>query len=283
MSPRSEAGFEGKDGERYDPRGAFEEGTPLQYTFMVPADAEGLAALLGGRDALGDRLDAYFLKSTTIDATGQPDLATGHVGGHCHGNEPGHHAPYLYNVAGRPWRVAETVDAIRALYSSAADGLPGNDDAGQMSAWYVWSALGLYPVDPCGSTVHLGKPSVTRADARVPGGRALTVVADASCAAAGTYVSRVTFDGAPVRAYEIAHATIRRGGRLAFTCGSERVDYARAEAAAGEDAPRLRAGAGAPPPDWAAALLEAAAILAVGVAVGVRRRWGAGGKPPKEN
>ena len=108
MAAREPGGaFVAAAGEAFDPAGAFEEGTPLQYTFMVPGDAEGLAALLGGPDALGDRLDDYFLRASMANPTRQLDLTTGTIGGHCQGNEPGHHAPYLYNVANRPWPVPE--------------------------------------------------------------------------------------------------------------------------------------------------------------------------------
>ena len=136
MAAREPGGaFVAAAGEAFDPAGAFEEGTPLQYTFMVPGDAEGLAALLGGPDALGDRLDDYFLRASLANPTRQLDLTTGTIGGHCQGNEPGHHAPYLYNVANRPWRTAETIDAINELYTASE--IPGNDDVGQTSAWFA--------------------------------------------------------------------------------------------------------------------------------------------------
>ena len=137
--------------------------------------------------ALAGLLDDYFLKGTVDNPTAQPDLLTGNVGAHCHGNEPGHHVPYLYNAAGRPDKVAETLDLIDPMYADAPEGLPGNDDVGQTSAWLVWSFLGLYPVDPCGASLHLGKPRLPRARVAVPHGRFLDVVADASCAEVGTY------------------------------------------------------------------------------------------------
>ncbi|KAH8098437.1 glycosyl hydrolase [Aureococcus anophagefferens] len=188
MAAREPGGaFVAAAGEAFDPAGAFEEGTPLQYTFMVPGDAEGLAALLGGPDALGDRLDDYFLRASMANPTRQLDLTTGTIGGHCQGNEPGHHAPYLYNVANRPWRTAETIDAINELYTASE--IPGNDDVGQTSAWFAWSALGLYPVDPCGDRLHLGKPLFMRADVDVRAtldGAALAILGDGCATAAPT-------------------------------------------------------------------------------------------------
>ncbi|KAH8074042.1 glycosyl hydrolase [Aureococcus anophagefferens] len=206
------------------PAGAFEEGTPLQYTFMVPGDAEGLAALLGGPDALGDRLDDYFLRASMADPTRQLDLTTGTIGGHCQGNEPGHHAPYLYNVANRPWRTAETIDAINELYTASE--IPGNDDVGQTSAWFAWSALGLYPVDPCGDRLHLGKPLFMRADVDVRAtldgaARALTILGD-GCRDRGAHVQSVWFEGSRVAGHEVAWADVANGGVLRFVCGAGR-------------------------------------------------------------
>ncbi|KAK7250143.1 glycosyl hydrolase family 92 protein [Aureococcus anophagefferens] len=184
MAAREPGGaFAAAAGEAFDPAGAFEEGTPLQYTFML-------------------------------------DLTTGTIGGHCQGNEPGHHAPYLYNVANRPWRTAETIDAINELYTASE--IPGNDDAGQTSAWFAWSALGLYPVDPCGDRLHLGKPLFVRADVDVralDGARALTILGD-GCRDRGAHVQSVWFEGARVAAHEVAWADVANGGVLRFVCGA---------------------------------------------------------------
>ncbi|EGB04582.1 hypothetical protein AURANDRAFT_72486 [Aureococcus anophagefferens] len=219
MAAREPGGaFVAAAGEAFDPAGAFEEGTPLQYTFMVPGDAEGLAALLGGPDALGDRLDDYFLRASMANPTRQLDLTTGTIGGHCQGNEPGHHAPYLYNVANRPWRTAETIDAINELYTASE--IPGNDDVGQTSAWFAWSALGLYPVDPCGDRLHLGKPLFMRADVDVRAtldgaARVLTILGD-GCRDRGAHVQSVWFEGSRVAAHEVAWADVANGGVLRF-------------------------------------------------------------------
>ena len=254
--------------EAFDPSGAYEEGTPLQYLFMVPADAAGLAELLGGPDALGDRLDDYFLRASMRNPTKQLDLATGTLGGHCHGNEPGHHTPYLYNVAKRPWRTAETIRAINAMYTDSE--IPGNDDVGQTSAWFVWSALGLYPVDPCGDSLHLGMPLFSRADVDVGGGRTLTVLADDACLSGG-YVRAVRLNNDRLDSHEVAWDAVLRGGYLHFSCGPDRVDFARRETF-------LR---GAPPPT-ARTLTGKLLFVALALVVAVFRR-GAGAPVAKEN
>ena len=203
-----------------------------EYAFMVPGDAEGLADLLGGPAALGDKLDAYFLEATMANPTKQLDLTTGNVGGHGQGNEPGHHVPYLYNVAERPWRVAETLELIDGLYGDGPDGLPGNDDVGQTSAWFAWSALGLYPVDPCGTHLHIGKPKFSSASLESPSfARPLAIVADESCALPGTYVHAVWLDDRRIRAYQIAYDDLVQSATLAFACGDSPANFATLEPA----------------------------------------------------
>ena len=137
--------------ETYDRTGylgeiMFEEGSPLQYSLAVPHDISGLIRLYGGRRHLRDRLEYYFFNSTFGPASESPvDLQTGFVGGHCHGNEPGHHTPYIFNAVGAPWLAQKALDAIMDLYTAKDAGLPGNDDVGQMSAWFVWATLGSDP------------------------------------------------------------------------------------------------------------------------------------------
>ncbi|KAH8097173.1 glycosyl hydrolase [Aureococcus anophagefferens] len=122
----------------------FEEGTPLQYSLMVPHDVPGLVALFGGAARLRARLERYFFNSTSDGGPDAPvDLETGYVGGHCHGNEPGHHAPYLFNAAGAQHRAQAALDRIAALYTARDDGLPGNDDVGQTSAWPLFADVSV--------------------------------------------------------------------------------------------------------------------------------------------
>ncbi|KAH8050299.1 glycosyl hydrolase [Aureococcus anophagefferens] len=123
------------------------------------------------------RLERYFFNSTSDGGPDAPvDLETGYVGGHCHGNEPGHHAPYLFNAAGAPHRAQAALDRIAALYTARDDGLPGNDDVGQTSAWFVWASLGLYPVDPCGDHYELSRPLFADVSVDTGAGRTLRIV-----------------------------------------------------------------------------------------------------------
>ena len=199
---------------------AYEEGTPLQYSFMVPHDVGGLVEVLGGPAALAERLDSLFDAGATSVVKGdvQPDLATGNLGGHCQGNEPGHHVPYLYNAAGAPRRGQRVLAQLHRMYDAGAGGLPGNDDVGQMSAWFVFTTLGFYPVDPCGGTYELGRPFVTAANLTVPGGagRVLRIVAKGDHLGSGAHVAHVTWNGQRLRGTSIAHARLIEGGELAF-------------------------------------------------------------------
>jgi len=177
--------------------------------------------LFGGRSALGRALDTYF-NSPPVDAGGQPDLETGNYGGHCQGNEPGHHVPYLYNAADVPWRTQEVLAELVAMYGPLRDGLPGNDDMGQMSAWLVWTMLGLYPVDPCGGAYELGRPFVASAAVKV-GPNLLRIVRSK----VGKYVQRVWWNARPLHATSIDHSQLMGGGVLRFEMGAKRTHFAR--------------------------------------------------------
>ncbi len=128
------------------------EGTPRQYTFYVPQDVRGLAALMGGEKAFEEALDSLFLKNE-----------------YWHGNEAGHHIPFLYNYTAAPHKSQQIVARIlKEEYSDGIGGLSGNDDAGQMSAWYVFAAIGMYPVDPVGGQYQLVTPAFERVVIRLP-------------------------------------------------------------------------------------------------------------------
>ena len=226
---------------RYDRAGvpgrppAYEEGTPLQYSFMAPHDAPGLRTLVGGPAALSARLDLLF-DGAAPEVDGQQDLETGNIGSHCQGNEPGHHAPYLYNVAGRHDRTQRVLSRLHALYTDQPDGLPGNDDTGQTSAWFVFTSLGLYPLDPCGGTYELGRPFVAAANLSLPGGAILRVRTKGRMHADA--VAQVDWQGddglrTPLNGTTISHAQLVRGGRLTFSFGdSRRIRPERTPAAA---------------------------------------------------
>merc|ERR1712118_386187 len=135
--------------------GAFAEGTPIQYSFAVPHDLPGLIELFGNRSKFETALDLFFYNFTA--PVGDENAAHGVFGGHTQGNEVGHHIPYLYNYVGTQWKTQKIMNKLQDMYTTGRDGIPGNDDVGKMSAWHVWSALGLYPVDPCSLKYAIGR------------------------------------------------------------------------------------------------------------------------------
>jgi predicted alpha-1,2-mannosidase len=180
------------------------EGTPWHYTFFVPHDVPGLVAALGGREAFVARLDRLFAE-----------------GRYWHGNEPSHHIAYLYDHAGAPWRAQEEVRRILASeYGLGPAGLKGNDDTGQMSAWYVFSALGLYPLCPGTPRYEIGSPLFEEARIAVAGGRTFTVRAP-GVSETNLYVQSATLDGRPLDRPWVDHADVARGAVLELRMGPE--------------------------------------------------------------
>ncbi len=203
--------------------GDFTEGNAWQYLWFVPHDVSGLQSLLGGRTEFLRKLDAFF--SLPSEPDGQETLAdvSGLIGQYAHGNEPSHHIAYLYALAGRPQRTQELVRQIcDDFYRIAPDGIIGNEDGGQMSAWYLWSAMGLYPVDPSSGEYVIGAPQVPRVDLRVgmPGeeARLLTIVAH-GLSAKNKYVKSVRLNGRLVEGATLRHVDLMRGGELVFEMG----------------------------------------------------------------
>ena len=196
---------------------SYEEGTPLQYLFMTPHDVEGLSRLLGGAAALEARLDELFDTSSSFDAAAQPDLESGILGGHCHGNEPGHHVPYLYNAAGRPHKARALLEKLVGMYTDQADGLPGNDDVGQMSAWLFFTTLGFYPLDPCSGVYEIGRPFISAANVSVGPGRTLRVRTEGRATSEAPLA--VYWQGTRLVGTQIPHAQLVRGGTLLFRFG----------------------------------------------------------------
>ncbi len=173
------------------------EGTPRQYTLYVPQDVPGLAALMGGNKQLEVSLDSLFAK-----------------GEYWHGNEPGHQIPFLYNYTNAPWKTQQVVRQILAEeYGDGPGGLSGNDDAGQMSAWYVFAAMGFYPVDPVSGNYLLAAPLFDEITITLPGGRKLQIVCHKT-SAADQYISRVNWNGKKYNLNYLKHAVISKGGRL---------------------------------------------------------------------
>ena len=197
------------------------EGNAWNYSLFVPHDAEGLAELLGGTARLTEWLDRLFvLHVDDASFARDEDISrAGMIGGYVHGNEPSHHVPYLYAFAGQPWKTQQRVRQILAeMYRPRPDGLCGNDDCGQMSAWYVFGALGFYPVAPGSNEYVLGSPAVERAEIALAGGRTFRVVAEHQ-GPANVYVREVTLNGKPLARTYITHEEIVAGGELRFVLG----------------------------------------------------------------
>lgn len=198
----------------------YTEGTPWQYAWLVPHDVPGLVSLYPSPRDFALHLDSLFLASGALNADANPDI-TGLIGQYAHGNEPGHHVPYLYNYVGRPWKTAEIVNQIKTtLYSDRPDGLCGNEDVGQMSAWYVLSALGLYQVEPASDRFQIGTPSVSRATLDVGGGRTFTITAR-KLGPKNIYVQDIKLNGKPWPHTYILYKDIVAGGTLEFTMGAK--------------------------------------------------------------
>ncbi|WP_394695855.1 GH92 family glycosyl hydrolase [Pseudoxanthomonas japonensis] len=208
--------------EPFDPTASgygtdYTEGNAWQYSWYVPQDVAGLAAAHGGSDALLNMLDAVFDAKVDPSVFEHMEDITGLIGWYAHGNEPSHHVAYLYAYAGQPWRTQARLKQIMdTQYAPRPDGLAGNDDLGQMSAWYVFTALGFYPVTPGSNQYVLGRPFLPRATLHLPNGKRFTVVAD-GLDAAHTYVGSVTLNGKPLGRTYVEHAEILAGGELRFT------------------------------------------------------------------
>ncbi|MCQ2266418.1 MAG: GH92 family glycosyl hydrolase [Bacteroidaceae bacterium] len=192
--------------------GDYTEGNAWQYTWHVLHDVPGLILLLGGKKAFCKRLDTFF--NTRLDA----NLAdvTGLIGQYAHGNEPSHHVAYLYALAGQPHRTQELVRQIcDELYLPRPDGLSGNDDCGQMSAWYMLSSMGIYAVSPVSGEYVFGAPQLPRIELSLPAGKKLTIVAK-NLSAQNKYVKRILWNGRPYKAATIDHSVLTKGGTLTF-------------------------------------------------------------------
>ena len=184
----------------------YTEANAWQYSFSVPHDVPGLARLLGGYDMLEAKLDALFAASTKTTGREQADI-TGLIGQYAHGNEPSHHIAYLYALVGRPSKTQQIVRRIMdEMYAAGPDGLAGNEDCGQMSAWYVFSALGFYPVAPGSTQYVVGSPLFPRAVIRLENGQAFTIEAPSTSAERKYAAGPLT----------IEHSAIARGGELYF-------------------------------------------------------------------
>jgi predicted alpha-1,2-mannosidase len=195
----------------------YAEGNAWQYLWLVPQDVPGLIALLGGDKSFNTRLDDFFqLKSTEED--GLQDL-TGLIGQYAHGNEPSHHVSYLYAYSGEQWKTAEKVRYImKEFYLDNPDGIIGNEDCGQMSAWYIFSSLGFYPVFPASEVYVIGSPLFDKATINLDNSKKFTVEA-VNNNAANIYIQSLSLNGKNYTKSYILHRDIMNGGLLKIVMG----------------------------------------------------------------
>jgi predicted alpha-1,2-mannosidase len=193
----------------------YTEGNAWQYTWLVPQDVEGLVSLFGSKEAFLEKLDSLFIVSGDMGEQASPDIS-GLIGQYAHGNEPSHHILYLYAMIGEPKKTAEKVRyVLDSLYTDQPAGLSGNEDVGQMSAWYVLSALGFYQVEPAGGRYFFGSPVMDRAVINVGNSKTFTVIAKNN-SAENKYIQSVTLNGKPYDKLYIDYKDITAGGTLEF-------------------------------------------------------------------
>ena len=194
----------------------FTEGNAIQYTWHVMQDPEGLIAALGGRERALERLIALFEAESKAYGENNAHDVSGLVGQYAHGNEPSHHIAYFFTLLGRPDLAGQYLRRIfETQYGTAADGLNGNEDCGQMSAWYLFTALGFYPLDPCGGDYVIGAPQVPKVALHLTNGKTFTMTAN-NLTKENKYVKAVSFNGKPITDWKVSHAVIMNGGELVF-------------------------------------------------------------------
>ncbi|MFZ2286956.1 MAG: GH92 family glycosyl hydrolase [Bacteroidales bacterium] len=206
----------------YDPlyshhtRSDFTEGNGWQYTWLVPHDVDGLIALFGGRELFLQRLDSLFNVVEEVKGeNASPDIS-GLIGQYAHGNEPSHHIAYLFSMAGEPGKTETMVRRIMSeMYTAAKDGICGNEDCGQMSSWYVFSALGFYPVNPADGRFILGSPVLDEVSLSLPGDKTFRIIAENN-SPLNVNVSEVFLNGMRLDRNYITYSEIMSGGELRF-------------------------------------------------------------------
>jgi predicted alpha-1,2-mannosidase len=212
---------DGKFRDPFDPAvagyyGDYTEGNAWQYTWYVPQDTAGLIRAMGGNKRFISKLDTLFDSKVDPKSFAAVEDISGLIGYYAHGNEPSHHIGYLYVYAGQPWRTQERLKQIvTTQYQPVPDGLSGNDDLGQMSAWLIFTSLGFYPVTPGSGEYVIGRPFVDHAVLHLPNGKTFSIVAE-NLSDANGYVGSVRLNGQPLSRAFIRHEEIMKGGELRF-------------------------------------------------------------------
>ncbi|HAQ38277.1 MAG TPA: sugar hydrolase [Saprospirales bacterium] len=220
MRPKLSDGSFRKDFDPMDTHGqGFIEGNAWNYGLYVPQDIPAMIEMMGGKTFLTRRLDSLFTMQIEDKYIEKNEDITrdGIIGNYVHGNEPGHHIPYLYNWTGHPEKTQSRVRMIMdSMYGATVDGLCGNDDAGQMSAWYVFSALGFYPVTPGSEVYALGSPLVKEAKIKLSNGKTLTIHAE-NQSRENVFVEKVMVNGKELKGNLLSHQDIIHGGQIVFS------------------------------------------------------------------
>lgn len=192
------------------------EGTAWQWTWFVPHDVDGLVELMGGREAFAEKLDSLFNAPSELEGELVSADITGLIGQYAHGNEPSHHVTHLYNYVGQPWKTQELVGRIfKEQYRNDPDGLSGNEDCGQMSAWLILNAMGIYQVAPGNPVYSIGRPLFREMSVKMPDGKALEIKAPA-LSDTNIYVKSVKLNGQRLTSPFISHSDFTLGGTLEF-------------------------------------------------------------------
>ena len=203
------------------------EGNGWQYTWLVPHDVEGLIECFGGKDAFISKLDSLFIVSPIIEGEeSSPDIS-GLIGQYAHGNEPSHHILYLYTMVGEPWKAADRIrEVLGTLYTAEPDGLSGNEDVGQMSAWYIMSSMGFYQVEPGSGRYWFGSPLFDKASINIGKSRSIgeskffTITARNN-SAQNRFIQSIFLNGKPYRKGYLEHKDIMAGGEIIIEMGPE--------------------------------------------------------------
>lgn len=213
VEPFDAYGYGGNGGNPYT------EGNAWQWAWYVPHNVPDLIALNGGKEAFAKKLDTFFTDQNTSGA--KNDNASGFVGQYAHGNEPSHHVAYLYNYAGQPAKAQQYVAHIgRTLYNTSSSGYAGNDDCGEMSAWYIFSTMGFYPVNPASGEYVIGTPLLPKVVIRLSDGKTFTVEAPRK-SEKDIYIQSAKLNGKPLKSFLLRHEDILAGGTLSFVMGSK--------------------------------------------------------------
>lgn len=215
---------EGKFIEPFDPllsehgfEGQYIEGTAWQHSFFVPHDLKGFAQLHGGRKPLIKKLDQLFTVSSELHGENVSVDVSGLIGQYAHGNEPSHHIIYLYTALGAPEKAAHWLRVVAdSMYKTGPDGLTGNDDCGQMSAWFIWTCLGMYPLNPAAGEYVFGFPLIDKAQLQLPNEKTLTLQVNRTKRNNKEAIYKITLNGRVIKGPSISHQALLEGGELIY-------------------------------------------------------------------